>query len=44
MVVDSQFNMFRAYEESVGLGSYTDEKTVVLSKNDSEYPYQLCGT
>ena len=33
----------RPYQESVGLESYTDQKAVVLSKNESDYSYQFCG-
>ena len=32
----------RPYEESV-LGSYTDKKAVVLSKNEGNYLYQFYG-
>ena len=33
----------RPYEESVGLGSYMDQKAVVLSKNEGDYLYQSYG-
>ena len=42
--IHSQFgSLERPYEESVGLGSYTDQKSVVLSKNEGEYSYQFYG-
>ena len=34
----------RLYKESAGLGSYTDQKAVVLSKNESDYSYQFYGS
>ena len=33
----------RPYIDSIGLGSYTDQKSVVLSKNEGECMYQFCG-
>ena len=33
----------RPYKKSVCLVSYTDQKAVVLSKNEGDYLYQFCG-
>ena len=42
--IHSQFSgLERPYEESVGLGSYTDQKAVVWSKNEGKYSYQFYG-
>ena len=44
VLIHSQFgSLERPYKESIGLGSYIDQKSVVLSKNEGEYTYQFCG-
>ena len=42
--IHSQFgSLERSYEEAIALGSCTNQKSVILSKNEGEYTYQFCG-